>query len=108
VLTTKKSTVAALTNLREVTPRSIAYIAVQVCTIISSRSLFLNNFAYQVRFALSSLNSWNEVDADFSHRDFYNAIVDYFEVPTGRVAQRNSTELLRWWNKCGFPLILLL
>jgi hypothetical protein len=35
VLTTKKSTIAVLTNLREVTPRSIAYIAVQVCTVIS-------------------------------------------------------------------------
>jgi len=59
-------------------------------------------FPSQVRFALSSLNSWNEVDADFSHRDFYNAIVDYFEVTTGPVAQRNSTELLHWWNKCVF------
>jgi hypothetical protein len=53
----------------------------------------------QVRFALSSLSSWNEVDIDFNHRDFYNAIVDYFEITPGPIAQTNSAELLRWWNK---------
>jgi len=53
----------------------------------------------QLRFSLSSLNAWRETDIDFNYRDFYQAIVDYFEVTPGPVAQRNISDLLQWWNK---------
>jgi hypothetical protein len=40
------------------------------------------------------------MDADFSHRHFYNAVVDYFEVAPGPIAQKHIAELLQWWNRC--------
>jgi hypothetical protein len=52
-----------------------------------------------VRFALSSATAWRDIDIDFSHSEFYSAIVDYFEVTPGPVAQGRVDDLLRWWNK---------
>jgi hypothetical protein len=52
----------------------------------------------QLRFALSSLNNWSEIDGDFSYCDFYNFIVDYFEITPGPRAKARVEDLLRWWT----------
>jgi hypothetical protein len=90
--------VATIIDLNSVTPRSIAYITVQVLTTFC-RFLLSADCHAKVRFAMSSLNTWNETDIDFNYRDFYYAIIDYFEVTPGPVAQQHTSELLHWWNK---------
>jgi hypothetical protein len=52
----------------------------------------------QLRFALSNGGSWRTVDIDFHHDIFYVAIVDYFEVIPGPIAQARVNGLLAWWN----------
>lgn len=43
--------------------------------------------------------AWHVVDINFSHVEFYGAIVDYFEVTPGPRAQARVDELLEWWNR---------
>ncbi|KAF8839843.1 hypothetical protein BDN67DRAFT_969490 [Paxillus ammoniavirescens] len=87
-----KNHVAAILGLKSVTPRSIAYTAVQV------------------RFALCSAGSWRNVDGDFDYIQFYNAIIDFFEVTPGNAAKKRVDELLGWWNRKVFgknrPIVL--
>jgi hypothetical protein len=40
------------------------------------------------------------VDIDFNHEEFYTAIVDYFELTPGPIAEAHVASLLAWWNKC--------
>ncbi|KAJ6589554.1 hypothetical protein B0H19DRAFT_1249085 [Mycena capillaripes] len=82
--TTSKKSVANKIHLRRVTPRSIAYAAVQH------------------RFALSDAPAWNETDGDFDYILYYNNIVDWFEAAPGPVAQKEVDELLVWWNQRVF------
>jgi len=79
--TATRSNVASLIGLTMVTPRSIAYSAVQL------------------RFALSDANTWRAVDVEFNHIEFYQAIVNYFEVTPGPVGQAHVDDLLAWWNR---------
>jgi hypothetical protein len=74
------SNVALLVGMGNVTPRSIAYITIQVC--IALHCLFNSWLVIllKVRFALSSATAWRDIDINFSHSKFYSAIVDYFEV----------------------------
>ncbi|KAG2120274.1 hypothetical protein DEU56DRAFT_735345 [Suillus clintonianus] len=58
-----------------------------------------------LRFALSNINSWRSVDGDFDYYDFYNNIVDFFEVVPGADAQARINELLKWWNRKVFGKI---
>ncbi|KIK32181.1 hypothetical protein CY34DRAFT_102102 [Suillus luteus UH-Slu-Lm8-n1] len=76
-----KKHVAQIIKMDRVTPRSIAYIACQV------------------RFALSSITSWRTVDGDFNYVQFWQSIVDFFERPPGRDANRQVDKLLEWWNR---------
>ncbi|KAH7924422.1 hypothetical protein BV22DRAFT_1013313, partial [Leucogyrophana mollusca] len=76
-----RSHVASLIGMRSVTPRAIAYAAVQL------------------RFALSSVSSWRTVDGDFDYSEFYNLIVDYFEMPGGLNAAARVRRLLLWWDR---------
>ncbi|KAG1791086.1 uncharacterized protein HD556DRAFT_1241276, partial [Suillus plorans] len=55
-----------------------------------------------VRFALSSITSWRSVDGDFDYVQFWQTIVDFFERPPGRDAQRRVTRLLEWWTRKVF------
>ncbi|KAG0694654.1 hypothetical protein DFH29DRAFT_1006133 [Suillus ampliporus] len=76
-----------------------------VANIIGMKTVTLRTIAYtacQLRFALSSVNSWRSVDGDFDYYDFYNNIVDFFEVVPGTDAQACITELLKWWNRKVF------
>ena len=63
--------------------------------IIIPLIIFLN----QVLYALSSGMSWRPSNINFSHIDFYAAIVDFFEDTPGPVAQTTIANLLRWWNR---------
>jgi hypothetical protein len=55
-----------------------------------------------LRFALSSANAWRSVDIDFDYAEFYQAVVDYFEVTPGPIAKARVADLLAWWNKYVF------
>ncbi|KAG1844123.1 hypothetical protein C8R48DRAFT_618287, partial [Suillus tomentosus] len=79
-----KKHVAQIIKMDKVTPRSIAYVACQV------------------RFALSSVTSWRSVDGDFDYIQFWRSIVDFFEKPPGREAQRRVNKLLEWWTRKVF------
>ncbi|KAI6143765.1 hypothetical protein BKA82DRAFT_4331182 [Pisolithus tinctorius] len=79
-----KNHVASILGMKAVTPRSIAYTAVQV------------------RFALSSANTWHNVDGNFDYSQFYNAILDFFEDLPGPAAKKRVDELLAWWNRKAF------
>ncbi|KIK73736.1 hypothetical protein PAXRUDRAFT_20542 [Paxillus rubicundulus Ve08.2h10] len=68
--TATKKHVASILGLKSVTPRSIAYTAIQV------------------RFALSSAGSWCNMDGGFDYIQFYNMIVDFFEVTPGNAAKK--------------------
>ena len=41
---------------------------------------------------------------DFNYEEFYNTIIDYFEVTPGPAAKAIIDELLAWWDKCVLPL----
>ncbi|KAG0703576.1 hypothetical protein DFH29DRAFT_998401 [Suillus ampliporus] len=79
-----KKHVTHIIKMRKVTPRSIAYIACQV------------------RFALSAVTSWRSVDGNFDYVQFWTTIVDFFERPPGRAAQRRVDRLLEWWTRKVF------
>lgn len=61
--------------------------------------MFRITFDLQTRFALSNAGAWRITDIDFSHDEFYTAIVDYFEVTPGPDAKARVEELLAWWNR---------
>ncbi|KAF8238278.1 hypothetical protein L208DRAFT_1243132, partial [Tricholoma matsutake] len=73
--------VATLLGMKMVTPRALAYVAVQL------------------RFALSNANTWNENDGCFNYVDFYNNIIDYFEITLGPESQSQTASLLYWWTR---------
>ncbi|KAG2107802.1 hypothetical protein BD769DRAFT_1366134 [Suillus cothurnatus] len=79
-----KTCVASIIGMRKVTPRAIAYTACQM------------------RFALSSITSWRNVDGDFDYEIFWNNIVDFFEDALGPAAQARVNELLEWWTRKVF------
>ncbi|KAF8189080.1 hypothetical protein K438DRAFT_1473351, partial [Mycena galopus ATCC 62051] len=80
-----KKSVASKVSMASVTPRSIAYAAVQH------------------RFALSDASHWNEMDGTFSYIAYYNNIVDWFEDAPGPIAQKEVDDLLAWWDQCVVP-----
>ena len=41
---------------------------------------------------------------DFNYEEFYNTIIDYFEVTPGPAAKAIIDELLAWWDKYVLPL----
>ncbi|KAG2061149.1 hypothetical protein BDR06DRAFT_871400 [Suillus hirtellus] len=79
-----KTCVASIIGMRKVTPRAIAYTACQI------------------RFALSSITSWHNVDGDFDYEIFWTNIVDFFEDALGPAARARVNELLEWWTRKVF------
>ncbi|KAJ7753951.1 hypothetical protein DFH07DRAFT_915367 [Mycena maculata] len=71
----------------QVTPRSIAYVAVLVW------------------FSLTTASSWNVQEYyQVSLHQLYDFIVDFFESPAeGTQARERANALLSWWNKQIFP-----
>ncbi|KAG1849721.1 hypothetical protein F4604DRAFT_1934737 [Suillus subluteus] len=79
-----KTHVAQIIKMQKVSPRSLAYVSCQL------------------RFDLSSVTSWHQVDGDFDYAQFWCNIVDFFEQAPGRLAQRNVDRLLVWWTRKVF------
>ncbi|KAG2089536.1 hypothetical protein BD769DRAFT_1372030 [Suillus cothurnatus] len=52
-----------------------------------------------MRFALSSITSWRNIDGDFDYEIFWNNIVDFFEDAPGPAARARVNELLEWWTR---------
>jgi hypothetical protein len=85
---------------QEVTPRSIAYAAVQVSldgwiSVENPNSKQL----VQLHFALQTAGQWCRFYDDFDYEEFYNFVVDYFEADASPEARKAARELLDWWNK---------
>ncbi|KAI6158287.1 hypothetical protein BKA82DRAFT_4415306 [Pisolithus tinctorius] len=76
--------VAALLGMKSICPRAIAYTAVQL------------------RFALSSCNSWRIVDEDFDYEKFYNNMITFFKDVHTPQEQVEISNLLLWWNRSVF------
>ncbi|KAG1838751.1 hypothetical protein C8R48DRAFT_751521 [Suillus tomentosus] len=68
----------------------------------SAREVAGDGDAANLRFALSSVNSWRSIDGDFDYIPFWHNIVDFFERPPGRAAQQNVKRLLAWWTRKVF------
>ena len=62
---------------------------------------------FQLCFACSNAGAWCVTDVDFSYDEFYTAIVDYFEVTPGPMAQARIDDLLAWWNRLVYSLVAL-
>ncbi|KAG2056605.1 hypothetical protein BDR06DRAFT_879719 [Suillus hirtellus] len=74
-----RSDVATLLGMHSVQPRAIAYSA--------------------LRCALLSCGSWQNINDDFEHDQFYVYIVDYFENLPTPTAKASVDALLLWWNR---------
>ncbi|KAF9231794.1 hypothetical protein BU15DRAFT_55730 [Melanogaster broomeanus] len=55
-----------------------------------------------LRFALSSCNSWCTQDEDFDYDQFYNNMVSYFEGVQSDAEKDEISNLLLWWNRSVF------
>lgn len=53
----------------------------------------------KLRFALSSVSSWRNTDANFNSDLFYNNIVTWFDFPRNEAAKARVDETLLWWNR---------
>jgi hypothetical protein len=66
-----------------------------LCTGLSSHpSCIAHIEVCQVRFGISSKNTWTEEDGDFNYRDFYRYIVELIEDLPEDVRE----QLLKGWN----------
>ncbi|KAJ7203742.1 hypothetical protein GGX14DRAFT_647825 [Mycena pura] len=80
-----KGSVADKFRIRHVTPRMIAYAAVQQ------------------RFNLSDATNWYELDGAFDYSVYYNNIIDFFESAPSPTSRKKVQELLCWWDRRIFP-----
>ena len=53
----------------------------------------------KLRFALSSVKSWRNTDANFDNDLFYNNVVIWFEHPKNDEVKARVKETLLWWNR---------
>ncbi|KAF8955095.1 hypothetical protein BDZ97DRAFT_1620698, partial [Flammula alnicola] len=65
-----------------VSPRSIAYAAVQLI------------------FSLSNAKDWTHLHAGVHYPSFYNFVTNFFEGAQDPVSKRGVSLLLQWWNRC--------
>jgi hypothetical protein len=83
----------------KVTPRSVAYAAVQVCVYVTiSVCHFMLIRDCQLHFNLQTAGSWTSVYGGFDYQGLYNYVVDFFEDTPGPAAKKRAQELLNWWS----------
>lgn len=58
-----------------------------------------NSHLLQLHFNLTDATHWTTHYNGFSYEEFYEFIVDFFEVDATPDAQEASAKLLEWWNK---------
>jgi hypothetical protein len=86
----------------KVTPRSVAYAAVQVWVydmvhgILCGSTLTIHDC--QLHFNLQTAGSWTQVYGGFDYQGLYNYVVDFFEDTPGPAARKRAQELLNWWS----------
>lgn len=80
----------------KVTPRSVAYAAVQVCVYVVVCSMLICDC--QLHFNLQTSGSWTSVYGGFDYQELYNYVVDFFEDTPGPAAKKRAQELLNWWS----------
>lgn len=96
--------VASKVNLNDkVTPRSIAYAAVQVGFMLLQcyyTSFYAYLRGYQLHFNLQTAGSWAQFYGGFDYRGLHNYIVDVFEDAPGPAAKKRAKDLLQvnWWS----------
>lgn len=91
--------VASKVHLNDkVTPRSIAYAAVQVRRFLLCAVLSLSVAGRQLHFSLQTAASWAPIYGGFDYRGLYNYVVDFFDDAPGPAAKRRSKELIDWWS----------
>ena len=83
----------------KVTPRSIAYAAVQVCLFYYMASSPLLICDCKLHFNLQTAGSWSAICGGFDYEGLYNYIVDVFEDTPGPAAKKRAQDLLKWWSK---------
>jgi hypothetical protein len=86
----------------KVTPRSIAYAAVQVWLSLLWHSPLICDL--QLHFNLQTAGSWSPIYGGFDYQGLYNYIVDVFEDTPGPVSKKRAQGLLNWWSMWVFPL----
>lgn len=85
-----KSNVASKLHMNDkVTPRSIAYAAVQVLTRCISLKYILMFTLLQLHFNLQTAERWCEIYGGFDYRGLYNYIVDFLKT-CQRVLRRSA------------------
>ena len=42
---------------------------------------------------------WCSADINFNYAEFYQSIVNYFELTPGPIAKARVADLLAWWNR---------
>lgn len=83
----------------KVTPRSIAYAAVQICLFYYMASSPLLICDCKLHFNLQTAGSWSGIYGRFDYEGLYNYIVDVFEDTPGPAAKKRAQDLLKWWSK---------
>ena len=81
----------------KVTPRSVAYAAVQVC-VCQYPTLSILICGFELHFNLQTAGSWTPVYGGFDYLGLYNYVVDFFEDTLGPAAKKRAQELLNWWS----------
>ena len=89
-----KRCIVQIYDMKEVTPETIAYIAVLVSCLLSHfmASIFLIDVS-KCRFVLNAKESWSSEDGNFDSSTFYHNIVKLFK------DEDWANETLTWWNK---------
>jgi hypothetical protein len=82
----------------KVTPRSVAYAAVQVCVYATVSYVSRLICGCELHFNLQTAGSWASVYGGFDYHGLYNYIVDFFEDTPGPAAKKRAQELLNWWS----------
>jgi len=58
-----------------------------------------NLFFLKLIFTLTSALEWKKHYGGFHFPSLYNFIVDTFEDPDDKAAEKSANELLQWWNR---------
>jgi hypothetical protein len=94
---TQRNVASKLHMNDKVTPRSIAYAAVQVFDFILLDAYSCLSLL-QLHFNLQTAERWNELYGGFDYRGLYNYIVDFFEDVQDGPAKTRAQDLLKWWS----------
>ena len=82
--------------MRVVTKASLAYVAMQVCSIVDICCAFIQLFLMQAHFSLTSAQVFSHMDHVTNSECFYNSILELLEE---REERDEVNQLMTWWNR---------